>query len=69
MRRATQVLGVPLPQLIRSGAILLAKRELLTRTNLTAGAEADALRSGVAGSADHRMEQAFQPRRSAERFC
>jgi hypothetical protein len=60
VRRATQVLGVPLPQLIRSGAILLAKRELLTRTNLTAGAEADTLRSGVAGSADHRMEQAFQ---------
>jgi hypothetical protein len=60
VRRATQVLGVPLAQLIRSGAILLAKRELLTRTNLTAGTEADALRSGVAGSADHRMEQAFQ---------
>jgi hypothetical protein len=60
VRRATQVLGVPLSQLIRSGAILLAKRELLTRTNLTAGTEADALRSGVAGSADHRMEQAFQ---------
>jgi hypothetical protein len=60
VRRATQVLGVPLSQLIRSGAILLAKRELLTRTNLTAGTEADTLRSGVAGSADHRMEQAFQ---------
>lgn len=60
VRRATQVLGVPLYQLIRSGAILLAKRELLTRTNLTAGSEADTLRSGVAGSADHRIEQAFQ---------
>jgi hypothetical protein len=59
VRRATQVLEVPLPQLIRSGAILLAKRELLTRTNLAAGAEAT-LRSGVAGSADHRIEQAFQ---------
>jgi hypothetical protein len=58
--RAAQLLGVPLPQLIRSGAILLAKRELLTRTNLAAGTEADTLRSGVAGSADHRIEQAFQ---------
>lgn len=61
VRRAAQLLGVPLPQLIRSGAILLAKREILTRTNQPADTEApDNLRSGVAGSADHRIEQAFQ---------
>jgi hypothetical protein len=57
--RAAQLLGVPLPQLIRSGAILLAKREILTRTkNQTPG-------SGVTGSADQRIQEAFDTLRAA----
>jgi hypothetical protein len=60
VRRAAELLGVPLPQLIRSGSILLAKREILTRSKfLTKAGEPDTLRSGVAGSADRRMRHAF----------
>jgi len=56
---------VPLSQLIRSGAILLAKRELLTRTNLTAGTEADtAFRGSWKRRSPHRAslpDLALQP--------
>jgi hypothetical protein len=57
--RAAQLLGVPLPQLISSGAILLAKREILTRTKNQAPG------SGVTGSADQRMQEAFDTLRAA----
>ena len=57
--RAAGLLGVPLPQLIRSGAILLAKREILTRTKNQAPG------SGVTGSADQRMQEAFDTLRAA----
>jgi hypothetical protein len=38
----------------------LAKREILTRKHLGSEGEAQAPRSGIAGSADHRIQQAFE---------
>ena len=60
MRRGAELLHIPLEQLVRSGAISLAKREILTRKHLGSEGESDTPRSGVAGSADHRIQQAFE---------
>ncbi len=56
LRQGSELLQIPLEQLVRSGAILLAKREILTRTKYlgagdSGGAQSPELpRSGVAGS-------------------
>jgi hypothetical protein len=69
VRQGSQLLQIPLEQLVRSGAILLAKREILTRTKYLGasgaggGGEAQSPelpRSGVAGSADNRIKEAFE---------
>jgi hypothetical protein len=60
VRRGAELLHIPLEQLVRSGAISLAKREILTRKHLGSEGESDTPRSGVAGSADHRIQQAFE---------
>jgi hypothetical protein len=66
LRQGSELLQIPLEQLVRSGAILLAKREILTRTKYlgagdSGGAQSPELpRSGVAGSADNRIKEAFE---------
>jgi len=66
VRQGSELLQIPLEQLVRSGAILLAKREILTRTKYlgagdSGGAQSPELpRSGVAGSADNRIKEAFE---------
>jgi hypothetical protein len=65
VRQGSELLQIPLEQLVRSGAILLAKREILTRTKYlgAGGGEAQSPelpRSGVAGSADNRIKEAFE---------
>src|SRR6516225_8187703 len=72
VRQAAQLLNIPLEQLVHSGALLLAKREILTRTKhlspaaaAAAGGGADTPElprsgSGVAGSADSRIKEAFE---------
>ena len=68
VRQAAQLLNIPLEQLVHSGALLLAKREILTRTKHLSPAAADGgdtpelprSGSGVAGSADNRIKEAFE---------
>ena len=68
VRQAAQLLNIPLEQLVHSGALLLAKREILTRTKhlspaAAGGADTPELSrsgSGVAGSADNRIKEAFE---------
>jgi hypothetical protein len=73
VRQAAQLLNIPLEQLVHSGALLLAKREILTRTKHlsppaaaaggSGGADTPELPrsgSGVAGSADNRIKEAFE---------
>src|SRR5215831_17996637 len=71
VRQAAQLLNVPLEQLVHSGALLLAKREILIRTKhlspaaAAAGGAAETPElprsgSGVAGSADNRIKEAFE---------
>jgi hypothetical protein len=78
VRQAAQLLDIPLEQLVHSGALLLAKREILTRTKHLSpaaaaaagggGAEAPEFPragSGVTGSADNRIKEAFEFLRKA----
>jgi hypothetical protein len=71
VRQAAQLLNIPLEQLVHSGALLLAKREILSRTKhlspaaagVGSGADTPELPrsgSGVAGSADNRIKEAFE---------
>jgi len=65
VRQAAQLLDIPLEQLVHSGALLLAKREILTRTKHGAGGaeaapELPRAGSGVTGSADNRIKEAFE---------
>jgi hypothetical protein len=59
VRRGAETLKIPLEQLVRSGAIFLAKREILTRSKHLEGGSQETPRSGIAGSADARMQEAF----------
>ena len=59
VRRGAETLKIPLEQLVRSGAIFLAKREILTRSKRLEGGSQETPRSGIAGSADNRMQEAF----------